>query len=95
MLKEQLQKQIEQEAIDGANAKGNTDYAYGWNKGYEAGYEAAGEKYAEKWQAAEARAERAEKALREILALRKSVGAAYDMQIIAIEALNPKTSTDE
>lgn len=62
----ELQKQIENEAIDATKACKDTDFDIGWNQGYEKGYEAAGEKYALKWQEAEQRAARYEKALKAI-----------------------------
>lgn len=52
-LTPELQKQIEQEAIDATKDRKDTDFDIGWNQGYEKGYEAAGEKYALKWQEAE------------------------------------------
>lgn len=55
-LTPELQKQIEQEAIDATKDRKDTDFDIGWNQGYEKGYEAAGIKYALKWQAAEASA---------------------------------------
>lgn len=51
--------------------------------------------YAEKWQAAEARAERAEKALREIRDMSHDSDKGYKMKLIAYYALTPKTGEDE
>lgn len=66
-LTPELQKQIEQEAeANTLNFKDNNDYQGGIIQGYKDGYEVAGDKYAELWQTAEARADRAEKALKEI-----------------------------
>lgn len=66
MLNEQLQKQINDETVAGMHTHPGTDYGNGFNKGYDSGYKIAADKYAALWQAAEAKAERAEKALREI-----------------------------
>ena len=65
MLSHELQKQIENEAVEGQKAHPYDDYDHGYNNGYERGYEAAGEKYGQLHETALARAERAEKALRE------------------------------
>lgn len=67
MSSEQLQKQIEQEAIDGTKVRAESEGDIGWNQGYELGYEAAGEKYAMQWQEAQQLVERYEKALKFIL----------------------------
>lgn len=95
MLSKQLQKQIEQEAKVGQHTYPGTDYGHGFNKGYDSGYKIAGEKYATLWQAAEVRAERYEKALKEIYGHAGFVPHKHEMITIAREALTPKTSTDE
>lgn len=89
----ELQKQIEQEAKKEAEKlKGRVPiYRYG----YEAGHCDAAEKYAALWQAAEAKAERYEKALREIYGHAGFVPHKHEMITIAREALTTKTSTDE
>lgn len=97
MLTKELQTQIEQEA-EAATIKmpENNDYQAGIIKGYQEGYEAAGEKYAALMEQAEARAERAEKALREICGQGgQLIPAKHDMITIAREALTPKTGSDE
>lgn len=96
MLSKQLQDQIEQEAIDGQQILPATEYSLGINKGYEIGYEAAGEKYGQLYETALARAERAEKALKEICGYGGVlVPAKHTMIAIANEALTPKTGEDE
>lgn len=104
----ELQKQIEQEAKAGQHTYPGTDYGHGFNKGYDSGYKFAAEKYADLWQAAERRAERAEKALKEFarqikmhcnkMGIRSVViqCIANRMEELDItEALTHKTSTDE
>lgn len=97
MLNGQLQKQIEQEAIDGTKVRVESEGDVGWNQGYERGYEAVGEKYAEKWQEAEQRAERYEKALKEIANLTIVIGSPRGNEVykIATKALTPKTGSDD
>lgn len=97
MLSKQLQDQIEQEAIDGQQILPATEYSLGINKGYEIGYEAAGEKYGQLYETALARAERAEKALEQILNTNHDNHERVIMKVkqIAREALTPKTSEDE
>jgi len=63
-LSEEIKQQIDSEAK--AEAKKLTARVPIFRFGYEAGWYDAGEKYAEKWQAAEQRAEKAEKALKVI-----------------------------
>lgn len=96
MLKEQLIKDIDIEAK--AEAKKLTARVPTFRYGYEAGWYDAGEKYAEKWQAAEVRAERAEKALN-LIAQMSDPGdywvAICKMKSIAVEALTPKQGSDE
>lgn len=92
MLDEQLRKQIEQEA-DVITARMD-DCEAGKIKGFEEEYIKAGERYAEKMQRAEAHAERYEKALKEIIALRRPLNDDTAV-LIALQALTPKTSNDD
>lgn len=69
MLTEQLQKQLDAEAK--GEAKKLTGRVPIFRMGYESGYFDGAETYALKWQAAEQRAERYEKALKEIRAKAK------------------------
>lgn len=96
MLNKQLQSQIEQEAEENtSHFKDNNDYQAGYIQGYKDGYEVSGVKYAELWQAAEEKAERYEKALREIIGYNgNGVPHKHEMISIASEALTPKASTD-
>lgn len=93
MLNEQLQKDIDLEAK--AEAKKMTARVPIFRHGYEAGWYDAGDKYAALWQAAEEKAARYEKALKEITELHQSVSGAYQMIEIANKALTPKTGEDE
>lgn len=66
-LTPELQSQIEQEAESRtARLNDNNDFQGGIIQGNKDGYEAGAEKYALKWQEAEQRAERYEKALKDI-----------------------------
>lgn len=106
---EELQKQIEQEAKDEAYKLTCREPMF--KIGYEAGYSDAGEKYADKAQAAEARADRYEKALLEIAGqmcdynidqgnIKKHsqhcrACKAKSALLATTEALTPKTDTNE
>lgn len=104
-LSSELQVQIEQEAEDRtARLKDNNDFQAGIIQGNKDGYEAAGEKYSLKWQQAEQRAERYEKALKEIRKWELATGAKIKVKHLDIlkeimqtvnEALTPKQTTDE
>lgn len=99
MLKEQLKQQIATDTeTNTRDFKDTNDYDTGVIQGYKEGYEIAGEHYAEKWQEAEERAERAEKALN-LIAQFSDPGdhwiAICKMKSIAVDALTPKTGSDE
>lgn len=104
MLNEQLSDQIEQEAESNTlHFKDVNDYDAGRIGGYKEGYEAAGVHYAALWQEAEQRAERAEKALREVRKWELATGAKIkvnhldilkDIMKVVNKALAPKTSED-
>lgn len=103
MLNKQLSDQIEQEAK--TEAMKLTGRVPIFRYGYEDGWYDAGEKYAEKWQSAEARAERAEKALTKIVSLscngseRNTILEMKSIASMAVaknhEALTPKTGEDD
>lgn len=64
--------------------------------GFRDGYKTGALEYAELWYAAEIKAEKYEKALKEICGQSgQLVPAKHDMIAIATEAITPKTSTDE
>lgn len=91
MLSKKLKKQIESEGSERSEGFESILLATVAKTEYEIG----AEKYAEKWQAAEARAERYYKALKEILCMTPTVTGANNMRYIARQAITPKTSTDE
>lgn len=102
MLNEQLQSELDQEAK--AEAKKLTGRVPVFRMGYEAGHYDAAEKYALKWQEAEQRAERYEKALREIRKWELATGAKVKVKHLDIlkeimqtvnKALTTKQTTDE
>lgn len=86
-LAPELQTQIEQEAAKLYPLIGHVKKKIG--------YETGAKKYAEKWQEAEARADRYEKALKEIYGHAGFVPHKHEMITIAREALTPKTSIDD
>lgn len=94
----ELQKQIEQEAKSSA---ANFCYHPGSseNEDNESAYTTGASRYAALWQAAEARADRYEKALREIQSkVRKTIfpaKACTEIDRHITELLTPKTSSDE
>lgn len=99
MLKEQLLKDIDLEAK--AEAKKMTARVPIFRHGYEAGWYDAGDKYAELWQAAEERAARAEKALKDLLGWQGEGNPEVKKEISYRDALKnarqvitPKQSTD-
>lgn len=67
-LSTEIIQQIENEAdAITASFRDHSDWHAGNIQGYKYGYGAAGEKYAKKWQEAEAKSERYEKALKDII----------------------------
>lgn len=98
-----MQKQIEQEAdVITARMNDRNDYEAGKVKGFEEGYIKAGERYAEKAQAAETRADRHEKALREfadrlndVCGQQGIISAGIHFIIEDMMTLTPKPTTDE
>lgn len=93
MLNEQLQKEMEQEAK--AEVAKITDRIPAYKFGYEDGYYDAGQKYAAKWQEAQRRADRYEKALKEIYGHAGFVPNKHEMITIAREAITHKTGSDD
>lgn len=96
MLNEQLQKQIEQEANKSASRLFNTHSKFIARTEYALG----AERYAELWQAAEEKANRYEKALRQINSLATisdlKPGSVRGAEVcrIAKDALTPKTGEE-
>ena len=87
-LSEDIKHEIEQKAQQYFEAMPDILPYIAWRSG--------ATEYAEKWQAAIARAERAEKALREICGEGgQLIPAKHDMIAIAREALTPKQAGDE
>lgn len=109
MLNEQLKQQIATDAeVNTRDFKDSNDYEAGIIQGYKEGYEVAGEHYVELWQAAEEKAARYEKALKDFarqikmhcnkMGIRSVViqCIANRMEELDItEALTPKTGEDE
>lgn len=95
MLNEQLQKQIEQE---GKSSAANFNYFPDSTEceDLESSYATGASRYAALWQAAEEKAARYEKALKEIAAHTGGlIPQKHEMIAIAREALTPKTGEDE
>lgn len=108
MLNEQLQKQIEQEAVHEASLHFHPQYSPDQNTACRINYKNGASKYASLWQAAEEKAARYEKALKNFarqikmhcnkMGIRSVViqCIANRMEELDItEAITPKTSEDE